>query len=158
MCGKSSALYDSTSPDWVPSLKMGHNKAGCINDSDRYERANSIKRRAHEVEFKNKIKLDESQVEETGTAVQTDMTNSDIVQLQQEVNRLKREIKALIEVKPKDNLSIESFKANNSLVKFYTGLPNWDVFSVVFEFVKGELLQNSSLTSFHQLLVVFLWM
>ena len=79
ICGKSSALYDSTSPDWVPSLNMGHNKAGCINDSDRYERANSRKRRAHEVEFR-----------ETGTAVQTDMTSSDIVQLQQEVNRLKR--------------------------------------------------------------------
>ena len=137
---------------------MGLNKAGCINDSDRYERTNSRKRRAHEVEFKNKIKLDESQVEETGTAVLTDMTNSDIVQLQQEVNRLKREVKVLTEVQPKDNLSIELFKANNSLVNFYTGLPNWDVFSVVFEFVKGELLQNSSLTSFHQLLVVFLRM
>ena len=83
------------------------------------------------------------------------MTNSDIVQLRQEVNRLKREVKALTEVKPKDNLSIESFKANNSLVNFYTELPNWDVSSVVFEFVKGELLQNSSLTSFHQFQVVF---
>ena len=50
ICGKPSALYDSTSPDWVPSLKMGYNKAGCKNDSDRYERANSINRRAHEVD------------------------------------------------------------------------------------------------------------
>ena len=124
ICGKPSALYDSTSPDWVPSLKMGHNKAGCINDSDRYERANSRKRRAHEVEVKKKRKLDGSPVEETGTAVQSDMTNSDIVQLQQEVNKLKREVKALTEVKPKDNLSIESFKANNSLVNFHTWLPN----------------------------------
>ena len=103
---------------------MGHNKSGCINDSDRYERANSRKRRTHRVEFKNKIKLDESQVEETGTAVQTGMTNSDIVQLQQEVNRLKREVKALTEVKPKDNLSIELFKASNSLFNIYTGFPN----------------------------------
>ena len=35
-------------------------------------------------------------------------------------------------------------------------LPSWDVFSVVFEFVKGDLPSKSSVTPFHQLLMTLM--
>ena len=59
-------------------------------------------------------------------------------------------------LKARDRLSMESLKASVSLAKFYSGLPSWDVFSVAFEFVKGDLLSKSSVTHFHQLLMTLI--
>ena len=51
---------------------------------------------------------------------------------------------------------MEEFQANDSLVTFYTGLPNWEVFSAVYEFVKNSLFSNSAISQFHQLLMTLM--
>ena len=73
----------------------------------------------------------------------------DIVRLQHEVSCLKSK---LAEV----TLSEEALKANDSMVLFYTGLPNWELLSVLYNFIKDNLSPRSSLTPFNQLLVTFM--
>ena len=75
---------------------------------------------------------------ETGIAVQTDFTHHQFNELQLEINQLRGKIETLSKAKPRDNVAIEAYQGNNYLVTFYTGLPNWEVFSAVHEFVKAN--------------------
>ena len=108
--GKPSQLYDKTNPDWVPSL---NGETSC-RDQDRYVRAKDrVAKRARfeEIEAETKRKLlkkvrhDE---DNSGIAVQTDITEQNFIQLeqnlsalQQESNHVNREVKAL---RQRDNL------------------------------------------------------
>ena len=55
-------------------------------------------------------------------------------------------------------ISIEDFKENDGMVKFYTGLPNWQVFNAVMTLVASSLPEapNSKITTFQMLLMFFM--
>ena len=50
----------------------------------------------------------------------------------------------------------KSYKDNDSKILYYTGLPNWEIFEVVYDFVCPDLFQRSSLTTFQQLLLTLM--
>ncbi len=79
-----------------------------------------------------------------------------LTKLQLEINQLRGKIETLSKAKPRDNVAIEAYQGNNYLVTFYTGLPNWEVFSAVHEFVKANLSSNSTCSPFHQLLMTLM--
>ena len=54
------------------------------------------------------------------------------------------------------NETYKSYKDNNSKILYYTGLPNWEIFKVVYDFVCPDLFQRSSLTTFQQLLLTLM--
>ena len=153
--GRPSSLYASTCNDWVPSL----------NDSavDESSVAVTLARqsRAEERARKRQILLDELATEEAiaelceeledeideipGVEVQTDLRSADI---DLEISTLKQDIAILKKEVEKKCLDFEEFKDDDAKVCFYTGLPNWAVFLVVFEFVQSELNEKSHLPSF----------
>ena len=60
------------------------------------------------------------------TYVQTELTQQDLVSFQFQVESLQSDVKELRSAA----LSKEAFEENDSLVAFYTGLSNWETFSV----------------------------
>ena len=80
----------------------------------------------------------------TSISVKTMLGQDDIpvVRLQHEVSCLKPK---LAEV----TLPKEALKTNNSMVLFYIGLPNWELLSVLYNFIKDNLSPRSSLTPFN---------
>ena len=46
----------------------------------------------------------------------------------------------------------EAFKNNNEKFLFYTGLSSWEVFDVLFQYVKPQLKKYSALSLFQQLI------
>lgn len=158
LSGKPSELYDDKNPDWVPSVNLGHNEMRC--DPERYERAKrreAKRRKLNEEHEQNEEReqdqeLDEEQDgssdHETGTSVQTDVTLKDMAALELNISCFKSQIEEM----KKRSLSQECFEKSDMLVNFYTGLPNWEIFSLLFAFVNQDLMTKSSLTPFHQLL------
>ncbi len=49
----------------------------------------------------------------------------------------------------------ESFKNNDEKVLFFTGLSTWELLNVIFQYVKHQLRQNSTLTPFQQLIITY---
>ena len=41
VCGKPCPLYETTNPDWVPSLRLGHNDSKQAGNTCRYDRASA---------------------------------------------------------------------------------------------------------------------
>ncbi len=91
--------------------------------------------------------------------MQTDITSQDIMKLEcgsqyteqvhkemkKEIERLKNEVDEL-------EFKEESFKNNDDKVLFYTGLAGWELFDVLFQYVKPQLKKYSVLSPFQQLL------
>lgn len=115
-----------------------------------------------------------------GTETQTDLFNSDIIELESTVSKLQAEVSKLKEqlnnsvmrsvmndelqkmkVQLEDvnkklintRYDEQSFIDNNEKVRFYTGLSNWDILHLIFKFVEPNLKQRSNLTPFQQLLL-----
>ena len=68
------------------------------------------------------------------------------------------ELSGQFKVLSKDVLAEESV-AKKVICKlvFTRGLPNWEVFSVLFQFIKGDLMiQHSSMSPYKQLLLVLM--
>ena len=96
---------------------------------------------------------------EGGKAVQTDMTSQDIMKLEcesqyteqvhkemeNEIGRLKKEVDELV-------FKEEAFRNNNDKVLFYTGVTSWELFDVLFQYVKPQLKKYSALSPFQQLI------
>jgi hypothetical protein len=70
------------------------------------------------------------------------LTQQHLVCLQFEVESLQSDVKEL----KKAAFSKEAFEENNSLVIFYTGLSNWEIFSVLYDYVKSDLSSCLSVT------------
>ena len=69
--------------------------------------------------------------------------------LKKEVARLKKEVDDLV-------YNEDSFKDNDEKVLFFTGLSTWEVFHVLFQYIKPQLKQYSILTPFQQLMVTMM--
>ena len=90
---------------------------------------------------------------ETGVQTQTDITCSDFMHLEAELSILQ----SRQEVLNCGALISQSFKGNDTKVNYHTGLPNWDIFSAVFQFVETDLLsERCALNPFQQLLMTLM--
>ncbi len=162
--GKPSSLYDLTNPDWVPTLKLGHNHTHA-GDSSRHERASerSAKKR----------KLEETIVEERRTKEQEEQRveldekaqSDEVERLQNELKKSRNELVSVTKdfVKTQEELRAsgldeEGFRDNHDKVCFYTGLPKWELLLVLFTFLKPHLSAalRTALSPFQQLLMTLM--
>ena len=72
-----------------------------------------------------------------------------------DLNQHELEISVLKKAHHDASPTLESFKSNDSKIHCYTGLPNWEFFSL-YDFVHQDLCQRSSLSPFQQLLMVLM--
>ena len=166
--GKPSALYDTTNPDWAPSLKLGHNKVDSCSvarDSERFAR--SVKRqeqkRKHDAaeallqlgspsDHTTQPVDDECKLSEA--ACQTDLEGNVLSASQKELQRLLEENRTLKEQLANSNKFDEGFfKDNDENVKHYTGLPSFAILVALFNFLEVYIPHTllNSLTKFQQL-------
>ena len=87
------------------------------------------------------------------------MTSQDIVKLKDErqyteqvCKVMENEIEKLRNEVDKLAIKEEAFKNNNEKNLFHTGLSNWELFVVLFQYVKPQLKKRSALSPFQQLM------
>ncbi|XP_064479077.1 uncharacterized protein LOC135392290 [Ornithodoros turicata] len=172
--GEPALLHDTISPDWAPSLNMGYERNPVRTEAvvGRYERA---KRRAKAMCSEHRIRKAESHSDSTeigtennndddpvtkalGTSVQTDLHQEHIEQLQQDNMALRCEVLHLRQKLSSLELTQEHFKENHEYVKFYTGLPSYDILEAVYDLVDDTVPKSeiSKLTKFQELIALFL--
>ena len=168
--GKPTSLYETTHPDWLPTLQPGHTKVKAV-DTDRYER---IKKRNSIQEMEGQLPaIVEAEIEAfvrnevealvmkqfdkakqyfkppvTTTCEEVELPHKNLVLAEKTIDKLKAELavaKALTEV------SEEYFKSNE-FTRFYTGLPNIGMLKATFEHVHKTLPaeRSTKLTPFQE--------
>ena len=53
-------------------------------------------------------------------------------------------------------LTFESLQGNDVKILYYTGIPNWEIFLVVFGYVRSDLSEKCRLSQFQQLLMTLM--
>ena len=100
---------------------------------------------------------------ESGTDVQTTLTLDELTSIEARLenlegkmaqlkNRLVKAEKEMTEMK----LDEVAFCNNDEKVNFYTGLPTWQILSILLDHIQASLLEHSSLTPFQQLLMTLM--
>ena len=166
---------DPLSPDFVPTL-FSHVespiKRKAKRDLVRYERSREVKKRRIECSLREEAatallqlgcdSLDvDVGIEETSDETQpscstmTEISGEQIVNLQTECQLL-REENCRLKVSSGGWLNEESLKDDNIKVKFYTGLPSFNLLMTVFSYISAHVINGprSSLTKFQQFLMV----
>ena len=158
--GKPSSLYQTTHPDWVPSRCLGHNeKKEALGERHARAAERAAKRRCAEVDDDS---VSVSDVE-SGTDVETTLTLDELTSIEARLenlegemaqlkNRLVKAEKEMTEMK----LDEVAFCNNDEKVNFYTGLPTWQILSILLDHIQASLLEHSSLTPFQQLLMTLM--
>ena len=174
--GMPSKLYDSTHPDWAPSQKLGYRRLSSDGDRSRHERTlkrSTIKNQPVEEDERSKECLEELECV-SGVEVQTTLTSSDIAQMEEEVGKsvlssslreqeleekvacLQKELDERVagmeteiqDLKKASDLNEDGFRDDDEKVKFYTGISTWQVFCVLFTYIRSHLKQRSKLNSY----------
>ena len=182
--GSPAPLFDSTNPDWVPSLKLGYEEESSTaarqvaQVSARHSRAisRSRKRTIAEVNETPDPELADVDVEtpENECGTQTDLTMADIdeesmrhcdevKQLQEQIEALKDSNEQLIqtvnELKQQvddSSMNEASFKDKDEKVLYYTGLSSWELLEKLFSYIKFSLKQQAALSPFQQLMLTLI--
>lgn len=169
--GEPSKLYDSTHPDWVPSRNMGHKKVGIVDAVvSRYDRAveRAAKRScmSHDVQDPRNQNADSEgqNDQDSGTAVETSLTQEDLSTMEEKVLELESEKRHLVnytilekEKKEKDcEMDEDRFCDDDAKVSFYTGLPTWEILHILLQFLTPCLLKCSCLTPFQQVIMTLM--
>ncbi|XP_067126808.1 uncharacterized protein [Centruroides vittatus] len=176
--GKPSSLYDESSPDWVPTLHMGYESSHNLTaNQERYERARNrkIQRAALEAEactqpstvkdadisttaemeeaepLKSNAWVQTTSLLETVTC-QTEFKVKDIESLQLECANLKTEVSLL---KKTYVLNEEFFEGDDNKIRFFTGLSNFKLLSLVLNLCCKQIDHPNSrkLTPFQEMIV-----
>ena len=135
--GKPSLLYDDKNPHWVLILNLG------VSCDPKRAKLRGVKRRTMDQELYDEERVDDGPFTVTG------LTQSDLATLEHTVSGFQSQINDL------KKLSQECFEQSDMLVNFYTGLPNWEILSVLLAYVIGDLTgMKSSLTPFQQQLLL----
>ncbi|CAN8017847.1 unnamed protein product [Ixodes persulcatus] len=181
--GPPAALFDSSNPDWAPSLSLGYERRGGDADSARYERQKARSRAGKDRSthiFKHPDAFitgtPDQVVDEVnasparantsmgGTTTvgmfcslgcQTETTAADIRSLEQEIARLNEEVYALRKKVKDSRFTAESFKGDDEKVSFYTGLPGFVMLMGVFTMLEAHVQHSSqnSLGKFEEMMV-----
>lgn len=161
--GKPSTVYDTNNPDWAPSVNMGYECSTSSQASSRYQR---LKQRQKQTASAPLLESNSLCIEETtpGIACQTDLTGivlddreNLIKSLEHDNMILRQDLIKAKESNSTNTISPEVFQKRNDLVKFYTGLSCWKVFSAVITLISPALptMPNTKLTVFESI-VMFL--
>ena len=151
------SLYDTTHPDWLPTLHLGHTKVKAVS-TDRYERLqrrNAIQEMEghlpkiidaeiekfvrNEVEELVKKQIDKARQYLKPSSVslteEVEVLRTNLVAAEQTIEHLKAEqamVKAVVPFLEEDFISDE-------FTRFYTGLPNIGMLKATFEHVHNTL-------------------
>ncbi len=174
--GKPSTVYDLNNPDWAPSVNLGYESSESRQASRRYQRLKERNKSAASTSSKeSNLSYDDDSV--PGIACQTELTGSVpgiacqteltgvmiddreklIKSLQHDNMILRQDLIQAKEDNSTNAISLEAFQKKDDLVKFYTGLSCWRVFSAVITLVSPALppMPNSKLSIFESI-VMFL--
>ncbi|XP_063971493.1 uncharacterized protein LOC135158125 [Lytechinus pictus] len=164
--GKPAYLYDRTNPDWVPSLKLGHNKVTpdkVERDSGRYKRAQTRQTKKVESNAAQALLLLQSSDEVNnsidecpGTASQTSLEGSTIESTTSELQRLLDENRMLKAELSKSMYDQQFFEGEDERVKYYTGLVSFSVLLVLFKYLEAFIPTGITLTKFQHLILVLM--
>eukprot|EP00794_Sanderia_malayensis_P002737 gene2737-3162_t len=173
ICFTSSSMLRSfcirNSPDWIPTLCLGHMKFKPATDIsiERYNRIQSrLKRKrdciSEEEEKENVAKVenslsnsefnpDEEQVNHV--ECQTDMSGADIETWQDGCQSLQHEIHKLTKAKSNPTFGTEAFFDSDEKVLLYTGLTNQKLLKILFTFCAPvvTISANAALTPFQEM-------
>uniref|UniRef100_A0A1A8CZR1 DDE Tnp4 domain-containing protein n=1 Tax=Nothobranchius kadleci TaxID=1051664 RepID=A0A1A8CZR1_NOTKA len=152
-------------PDWAPSLHLGHTEVKPTNTAQ-YERRESRKRPKTE----SKPVVDETVIDDPGDLIppvetpppedepdQRPMTECDFCQLRRdEINRLLEENRALKCELSRRKLDEHFLKDDHVKVKYYTGLPHFEVLMGLLARVEPYMTQRSKILSPFQMLFLTL--
>ncbi|KAK7010018.1 nuclease harbi1, partial [Biomphalaria glabrata] len=163
-------------PDWVPSLHLGYDKKQ--DESRRYERLQQRKSKkatgtitlpsvqpssksgnttSEEVSnLHTEEQETKSATKDTEKCIQTDLTVNFISVLENEVHTLAQDlIYAKSEIE-KYTFDEKYFKINEEKVKYYTGLPTFNLLKNVYVYLEPAITMTSRscLTKFQQFLIV----
>lgn len=170
--GKPAKLYDTTNPDWVPTLNLGHYEAKTGDSLIRHDRAvgrATKRRKLNEEQAIAKEERDNQQEsireEEKRTQAQKDQEKDEVEKLRCELQKsrceldeVKKELARTHEKLRAHTLDEESFRDNDEKVCFFTGIPKWEVLLVLLTYLKPQLSTASrrALTPFQQLLLTLM--
>ena len=183
--GKPAQLYETTNPDWVPTLHMGHKVT--VPDQERHKRAEERakrKRVVSEVYTSTKSKVAAVAIEAPIQTIgcQTEPAFMlEYMQLQTDNDRLRKENDKLI--KQNDELrmkvaylertrvSSENLQRSDHILKFYTGntfchkfimisvytgIAEWCVFKALFDLVSSAIPDNTRLSKMSIFIMFFM--
>ena len=170
--GKPCQLYNNLNPDWVPTANLGHDKvfqspppsalnsryARNINRSSKKKQSEAASALLQLQDTDNTSTVSVEQDVETGTCSQTDVGMDLIGSMESEMQRLLEENNKLKNICNETVFSHEYFIDNNAKVKYYTGLPNYNVLMAVFRLLEHHIpiTDRSSLSKFQQLILTLI--
>ena len=148
LSGKPSPLYDTTNPDWVPSLKLGHNNCSSA-DTSRHDRASAraVKRR------KVQEAVDDDEEREVLIIEQEEAVQDDNGGQSKEVDILTAELAQTKDLNA-SRLVEAVFRRDNDNVLYYSGLPTWEPLHLMFTFLQIHL--PASRRAFQKLLMTLM--
>lgn len=179
--GRPAKLWEEAHPDWAPSLALGYaRKRGCTERSERLNQRRAVKKTA-EADAAAVVALDAASTQpmdpsyngdvaavpdrdggvnehenETGIAVQTDLTMGDMAALEQQCVALNDRIHAQQNEIERLQLTEEAFRTCKTRVTFYTGMGNFALLLALFSQMEGYVAHcANSLTKFQEF-VLFL--
>ena len=170
--GKRAKLYDTTNPDWVPTLNLGHCEAKTGDSLSRHDRAVGRATKRKKLNEEQAIAKEERDKQEERIREEKQRTQAHKDQEKDEVEKLRCELQKsrceLDEVKKEfartheklcaNTLDEESFRDNDEKVCFFTGIPKWEVLLILLTYLKPQLNTASqrALTPFQQLLLTLM--
>ena len=161
--GKPAYLFDETNPDWIPTVNMGYQEYESRNsdadltvtiDGSEGDLMLSMLEALHNSDQSSDHNSDHDDSEVPGVACQTEETSNLVQCLHEDNNSLRAEI---VELKCRTDVSPELLEGNPDMLKFYTGLPNWSIFTALLTLIAPalhEIPQNK--LSLFQMVVMFL--
>ena len=142
LSGKPASLLDENSPDWLPTLNLGHSKqtseARARAAEERWERVKARESLNTECKARSTEVFSDTNGANVGlnlvaVSTQTDLTSRMIEDMCKNSERLETQIESTKE--DMHVFSEKSFEVNSkAYVRFYTGLPNFALLQTVFDF------------------------
>ncbi|XP_049528881.1 uncharacterized protein LOC125947691 [Dermacentor silvarum] len=174
LSGKPAGLFDDCSPDWAPSLHLGHDsKAACGSRYIRLKARRTQRQQSHPTVAAADVhpagdmppgshadETDAVQSLESGISCQTEMTGSDIIQLQKEVVSLREELGSAKVELAAGKFTENALRHNDEKVSYYTGLPTFLMLFSLFNILKEHVSHSSRnvLTQFEELFLFLMRM
>lgn len=91
---------------------------------------------------------------EPTVAVQTDLSGRDIANMESRIEDLSTSVYKLHKAPVSSSFDVNEFTNNDDRVRYYTGLPNFKVLTLVFEFLKEHVPHGNSLQPFQEFMLV----
>jgi len=90
----------------------------------------------------------------TAVTVQTDLCGRDITNMERKIDELYASMYKTLKTPVSDYFDVNDFMNDDERVKYYTGLPNFKVLQLVFDFCHKHVPRGKSLGQFQEFMVV----